>query len=73
MSEANSRTRKEIAEERRAALPAFGSNSGITVRDYFAAAALTGYVLGGQTGRELEELADFAYRTADAMLKRRPV
>lgn len=65
--------RQEIADERRATIPAFGGNSGVTVRDYFAAAALTG--LAASFGKPVnpEVLADEAYKVADAMLKRRPV
>ena len=46
---------------------------GMTLRDYFAAAALTGY-LGNPEGNskwEILDVAQFCYRQADAMLKAR--
>ena len=48
-------------------------HSGMTIRDYFAAAALTGY-LGNPEGNskwEISDVAQFCYSTADAMLKAR--
>ena len=48
-------------------------NDGMTLRDYFAAAALTGY-LGNPEGNskwEILDVAQFCYRQADAMLKAR--
>ena len=48
-------------------------NDGMTLRDYFAAAALTGY-LGNPEGNskwEISDVAQFCYRQADAMLKAR--
>ena len=44
---------------------------GLTVRDYFAAAALTGYLAASHTDGEPEEFANVAYIIADAMLKAR--
>lgn len=44
------------------------------MRDRFAMAALTGYVASftaGTTTPDPDRLADFAYRVADEMLKRR--
>jgi hypothetical protein len=43
--------------------------SGMTLRDYFAAAALTGYYANTPMHQSAEESgAKYAYRTADAML-----
>ena len=64
--------RQGIAGERRAAVPAFGANSGITVRDYFAAAALTGLASAFGTPVNAEDLASHAFQVADEMLKKRP-
>ena len=44
---------------------------GMTLRDYFAAKALQGLVVDGVGSLMDEELADWAYRLADAMLKLR--
>ena len=45
---------------------------GMTLRDYFAAAALTGYLAAGNTGGWSNGLAaEKAYSYADAMLKER--
>lgn len=41
----------------------------ITLRDYFAAAALTGLIAGRNHTATYDEAAETAYRTADAMLK----
>ena len=49
------------------------NHHGISMRDYFAAAALTGY-LGNPEGNskwEILDVAQFCYRQADAMLKAR--
>ena len=46
-------------------------NSGMTLRDYFAAKAMQGLVVDGVGSLMDEELADWAYRLADAMLKAR--
>jgi hypothetical protein len=72
MPEANRLARQELADERRAAIPAFGGNSGVTVRDYFAAAALTGLASAFGNPVNAENLATHAYQVADEMLKRRP-
>ena len=48
-------------------------NDGMTLRDYFAAAALTGY-LGNPEGNskwEISDVAQFCYRQADAMIRAR--
>lgn len=44
---------------------------GIPIRDYFAAAALTGSLAASHTDGEPEEFANVAYIIADAMLERR--
>jgi hypothetical protein len=49
---------------------------GLSVRDYFAAAALMGKLASGITcvnSYDYCELADFAFDMADAMLKRRRI
>ena len=43
---------------------------GISARDYFAAAALTGEIASDRVATE-EQLAAFAYKMADAMLAER--
>ncbi len=53
--------------------------SGMTLRDYFAAKAMQTYwsdgsvseELGGDTSADLDRIAQFAYAQADAMLKAR--
>ena len=52
---------------------AFIHGHGMTLRDYFAAAALTGY-LGNPEGNskwEISDVAQFCYRQADAMIRAR--
>ena len=44
---------------------------GMTLRDYFAAKTMQGLVVDGVGSLMDEELADWAYRLADAMLKLR--
>ena len=48
-------------------------NDGMTLRDYFAAAALTGYLGNpeGNSKREISDVAQFCYRQADAMIRAR--
>ena len=49
-------------------------NHGMSLRDYFAAAALTGYAshpLAESRNGEAERLAQAAYRFADAMIQAR--
>ena len=47
-------------------------NKGMTLRDYFAAKAMQGFMTNGQfTDREWSGEAEAAYRVADAMLKAR--
>jgi hypothetical protein len=43
------------------------SDSGITIRDYFAARAMQGLVANG-TSRPASETAEVAYQIADAMI-----
>lgn len=42
---------------------------GMTLRDYFAAQAMQGYIASGQV--EPDRIAEWAYQHADAMLKAR--
>ncbi len=72
MTEPTPHSRQDMFDERRAATPAFGGNSAITVRDFFAAAAVTGLAPAYGKPINAEDLADQAYRVADEMLKRRP-
>ena len=54
--------------------PAFptGLRTGMTLRDYFAAKAMQGYLAADPTFEcDLHEVADMAYEQADAMLKAR--
>jgi len=45
---------------------------GMTLRDYFAAAALTGYLANAENGTTCDEkLAKWSYATSDAMLAAR--
>lgn len=45
--------------------------SGLTVRDYIAIQAMTGLCANPQlTERGFDEIADFAYKQADEMIKR---
>ena len=52
------------------AFPINGDQTGITLRDYFAAAALTGLMEQAGVFHD-KELAKWAYEFADAMLKAR--
>jgi hypothetical protein len=49
----------------------YGSRSGITVRDYFAAAALQGNIAHPEVTGNRDDIARDAYKYADAMLKAR--
>ena len=49
----------------------YGSRSGISVRDYFAAAALQGMLSNSERGATWQQFAQAAYSCADAMLKAR--
>jgi hypothetical protein len=47
-------------------------SDGMTLRDYFAAKSLSGYILHDECAAcTCEEIAEAAYRMADAMLKER--
>jgi len=46
-------------------------DTGMTLRDYFAAAALTGFATNSGTGMSDRELAKWSYSIADAMIKAR--
>jgi len=46
-------------------------DEGMTLRDYFAAKAMQGLLSDGVGSLSDEELADWAYKLADAMLKHR--
>lgn len=49
-----------------------GTHTGMSLRDYFAAAALTGLLAHERYGSESpSKLADYAYDQADMMLARR--
>ena len=60
-------------------LPAFPTNAmshdefdiGMTLRDYFAAKAMQGLLSDGVGSLSDEELSDWAYKLADAMMKAR--
>ena len=58
-------------EDGRALITHYGSQSGMTLRDYFAAAALTGSLASSHTDGEPDEFARTAYILADEMLKAR--
>jgi hypothetical protein len=44
---------------------------GMTLRDYFAAKSMQGLLVDGVGSLSDEELADWAYKLADAMMKAR--
>ncbi len=46
-------------------------DQGMSLRDYFAAKALAGIMVGGTKGDPIDSLADLSYKMADAMLKAR--
>ena len=49
-----------------------GANEGMSLRDYFAAAALQGWIARAvDSGRLAQDLARWAYAHADAMLAER--
>jgi hypothetical protein len=53
---------------------AYPAESGMTLRDYFAAKAMQGLLaqsMGTALSSEPEDAAEYAYETADAMLKAR--
>ena len=49
----------------------YGTTPGMTLRDYFAAAALQGSIANPNSNGNWEDFALDAYRYADAMLERR--
>ena len=53
------------------AFPVSPYKSGMTLRDYFAAQAMQGLLSDGVGSLSDEELADWAYKLADAMMKAR--
>lgn len=53
------------------AFPHNGNGSGMTLRDYFAAAALQGLINTAPIMFDMEQVAKSAYKQADAMLKAR--
>ncbi len=53
-------------------LAGIGTDPGMTLRDYFAAAAMQGYIAAGTPSDvTYRDLAEKAYRAADAMLEER--
>lgn len=44
---------------------------GMTLRDYFAAKAMQGELASGESSQKAENIAEWAYSVADAMLKAR--
>lgn len=49
----------------------FSTEFGISVRDYIAIQAMTGFCANPDlTDRSFDEISDFAYRQADAMIER---
>lgn len=53
---------------------AYDDNHGMTLRDYFAAAAMQGYIAGGApSDATYRDIADKAYRAADAMIGERKI
>jgi hypothetical protein len=53
------------------AFPLVGFADGMTLRDYFAAAAMQGFLANPSLEGDLDEYASDAYRQADRMLKER--
>ena len=58
-----------ISDEAR--VTSIGGHDGMDLRDYFAAKALQGLVADGVGSLMDEELADWSYKLADAMMKAR--
>ncbi|XUV83522.1 hypothetical protein ACREYP_08915 [Enterobacter sp. TMH.L2] len=44
---------------------------GMTLRDYFAAKAMQGELASGESSQKAENIAEWAYSVADAMIKAR--
>jgi len=54
------------------AYKAYGNNPGMTLRDYFAAKALSGFDISiWRSAEETANVAKLAYKIADAMLEER--
>jgi len=49
----------------------YSTGEGMTLRDYFAAAALQGMLSDNRINDSFENLSDVSYKCADAMLKAR--
>lgn len=45
--------------------------AGMTLRDYFAAKAMQGYLIAPDTGWDFDEIVAASYKMADAMLEAR--
>ena len=54
-----------------AAEPVYTETAGMTLRDYFAAKAMQGFMGSSWNVKSFEEMASKAYELADAMLKAR--
>ena len=52
-----------------ARVTAVGGEGGMDLRDYFAAGAMQGLLLDGVGSLSDEELADWAFKLADAMMR----
>ena len=50
-----------------------GGSNGMTLRDYFAAKAMQGWLVETSEGVSVTAVARFAYEVADAMMKAREV
>ena len=48
-----------------------GFCQGMTMRDYFAAKAMQGYLIAPDCGLDFDEIATASYKMADAMLRAR--
>jgi hypothetical protein len=49
------------------------AEKGLTIRDYFAAEALQGILTDAEIAMGISEIAELAYKYADAMMKARGV
>lgn len=47
------------------------AHNGMTLRDYFAAKAMQGYLIAPDTGWNFDEIVAASYKMADAMLEAR--
>lgn len=50
---------------------ATSSETGMTLRDYFAANAMQGYIAHSGDARHIDTVAEMSYQMADAMLEAR--